>query len=70
MSRFTERHFNVAVIKDKNLLPKAMEKLARIEDMKEQGCNGCIWKESARQLLPCRKCVRNDMEDMYERANV
>ena len=69
MSRLTERHCNVAVIKDKSLLPKAMEKLARIEDMKEQGCNGCRWKEAVRQLLPCRKCVRNDMEDMYERAN-
>ena len=69
MSRLTERHCNVAVIKDKSLLPKAMEKLARVEDIKEKGCNGCKWKESVKQLLPCRKCVRNDMEDMYERAN-
>lgn len=35
MSRFTERHFNVAVIKDKNLLPKAMEKLADLEKCRQ-----------------------------------
>lgn len=31
--RYTEYHAGVAVIKDKSLLPQAMEKLARIEDM-------------------------------------
>lgn len=31
--RYTEYHAGVAVIKDKALLPQAMEKLARIEDM-------------------------------------
>lgn len=31
--RYTEYHDGVAVIKDKALLPQAMEKLAKIEDM-------------------------------------
>ena len=31
--RYTEYHAGVAVIKDKSLLPGAMEKLAKIEDM-------------------------------------
>lgn len=31
--RYTEYHDGVAVIKDKSLLPGAMEKLAKIEDM-------------------------------------
>ena len=31
--RYTEYHANVAVIKDRSLLPQAMEKLAKIEDM-------------------------------------
>ena len=31
--RYTEYHAGVAVIKDKALLPQAMEKLAKIEDM-------------------------------------
>lgn len=34
--RYTERHCGVAVIKDKSLLPQAMEKLARYEDEEEQ----------------------------------
>ena len=33
--RYTEYHDGVAVIKDKSLLPGAMEKLAKIEDMTE-----------------------------------
>ena len=33
--RYTERHCGVAVIKDKSLLPQAMEKLARYEDEEE-----------------------------------
>ena len=35
MDRLTEYHDGKAVIKDKSLLPKAMEKLARYEDMEE-----------------------------------
>ena len=31
--RYTEYHAGVAVIRDKSLLPQAMEKLAKIEDM-------------------------------------
>lgn len=31
--RYTEYHCGKAVIKDKTLLPQAMEKLAKIEDM-------------------------------------
>lgn len=31
--RYTEYHAGVAVIKDKSLLPGAMEKLSKIEDM-------------------------------------
>lgn len=31
--RYTEYHAGVAVIRDRSLLPQAMEKLARIEDM-------------------------------------
>ena len=31
--RYTEYHAGVAVIRDRTLLPRAMEKLARIEDM-------------------------------------
>ena len=33
--RYTEYHAGVAVIKDRTLLPGAMEKLAKIEDMTE-----------------------------------
>ena len=33
--RYTEYHAGKAVIKDKTLLPQAMEKLAKIEDMTE-----------------------------------
>lgn len=38
--RYTEYHAGVAVIKDKTLLPQAMEKLAKIEDM-DQICDEC-----------------------------
>lgn len=31
--RYTEYHAGVAVIRDRTLLPQAMEKLAKIEDM-------------------------------------
>lgn len=33
--RYTEYHAGKAVIKDRSLLPQAMEKLAKIEDMTE-----------------------------------
>lgn len=36
MVRYTEYHGGKAVIKDKTLLPQAMEKLAKIEDMKDR----------------------------------
>lgn len=35
MDRITEYHAGKAVIKDKSLLPEAMEKLARYEDREE-----------------------------------
>ena len=35
MKRLTEYHDGVAVIKDKSLLPKAMKKLAALEDQAE-----------------------------------
>lgn len=34
--RYTEYHAGVAVIKDKALLKKAMQKLAKLEDLEEQ----------------------------------
>lgn len=37
MERLTEYHAGKVVIKDKNLLPQAMEKLAKFEDLEEQG---------------------------------
>lgn len=37
MSRLTEYHYGVAVIKNKELLKEAMEKLAHYEDLEEQG---------------------------------
>lgn len=38
MDRLTEYHGDKAVIKDKNLLPQAMEKLAEYEELEEKGC--------------------------------
>lgn len=35
--RYTEYHDGVAVIKDKNLLKEAMEKLAKYEDKEDKG---------------------------------
>lgn len=35
--RYTEYHCGKAVIKDKTKLSEAMEKLARLEDLEEQG---------------------------------
>lgn len=34
--RYTEYHEGKAVIKDKSLLPKAMKKLAKVEDVEEK----------------------------------
>lgn len=34
--RYTEYHGDKAVIKDKSLLPKAMDKLAKVEDLEEK----------------------------------
>lgn len=34
--RYTEYHAGVAIIKDKNLLKEAMQKLAQLEDIEEQ----------------------------------
>lgn len=42
--RYTEYHAGVAVIKDKALLPQAMEKLAKFEDM-DQICDECKMAE-------------------------
>lgn len=33
--RYTERHAGKAVIRDKSLLPEAMEKLARVEELED-----------------------------------
>ena len=43
--RYTEYHGDKAVIRDKTLLPEAMEKLAKVEDMEEQKqavCGKCF----------------------------
>ena len=37
MSRFTEYHGTVPVLKDKKMFPEAVAKLAEYEDMEEQG---------------------------------
>ena len=44
--RYTERHCGKAVIKDKKLLPDALEKLAKIEDGEKEG----------KEFVRCRKC--------------
>lgn len=38
MDRLTEYHNGKAVIKDKALLPQAMQKLAKYEELEEKGC--------------------------------
>lgn len=67
--RYTEYHADKAVIKDKALLPDAMEKLAKIEDIEETGCDGCRYELCVKQLLLCRLCKR-DKEDKFERVEV
>lgn len=44
--RYTERHYGKAVIKDKRLLPDALEKLAKIEEAEEQG----------KEFVRCSQC--------------
>lgn len=63
--RYTEYHADKAVIKDKTLLPDAVEKLAHMEDVEETKCKGCKYEESTKQLAPCRFCKRQ-MKDLYE----
>lgn len=63
--RYTERHCGKAVIKDKALLPKALEKLTRIEEAELVGCKKCMYEECTKQLYPCRIC-RRDKKDLYQ----
>ena len=63
--RYTEYHAGKAVIKNKALLPEAMDKLAKVEDAEETECKGCKYEECTKQLLPCRTC-RRQMKDFYE----
>ena len=67
--RYTEYHADKAVIKDKALLPDAMEKLAKVEDAEEIECKGCKYEECTKQLYPCRFCKR-DKEDKFERVEM
>lgn len=46
MERFTEYHNGVAVIKDKSMLPKAMKKLAAVEDEEEKEQMQPDWKQN------------------------
>lgn len=49
MKRLTEYHDGVAVIKDKSLLPKAVKKLAALEDQEEIRCKEKMppdWKQT------------------------
>lgn len=62
--RFTEYHCGVAVIKNKNNLKGAMQKLAEFEDKEDTVCKGCYYEECMDFLLPCRLCTRNK-EDKY-----
>lgn len=50
MVRYTEYHAGVPVIRDKELLPEAMKKLARLEDL--EGIQETICDEYC--LYPCR----------------
>lgn len=65
MERLTTRHCEKAVIKDKSLLSKAMEKLARYEEMEEQGCKGCHYENYEKTAYPCATCARSK-QDRYE----
>lgn len=39
--RLTEYHGGIAVIRDKAMLSRAMQKLAYYEDVETSGCEGC-----------------------------
>ena len=54
--RYTEYHAGKAVIKDKNLLSEAMEKLARYEDAEE--------KDRVGQWIPCSERLPEDNTDV------
>ena len=54
--RYTEYHAGKAVIKDKTLLPEAMEKLAKFEDMEE--------KERSGQWIFCSERLPEDNTDV------
>lgn len=54
--RYTEYHAGKAVIKDKNKLSEAMEKLARYEDAEEKDILG--------QWIPCSEKMPEDNTDV------
>ena len=54
--RYTEYHAGKAVIKDKNKLSEAMEKLARMEDAEE--------KDRLSQWIPCSERLPEDNTDV------
>lgn len=54
--RYTEYHAGKAVIKDKNKLADAMEKLARMEDAEE--------KDRLCQWIPCSEKMPEDNTDV------
>lgn len=54
--RYTEYHAGKAVIKDKNKLSEAMEKLARYEDAEE--------KDRLGQWIPCSERLPEDNTDV------
>lgn len=65
MERFTEYHSGVAVIRDKSKHIEAMEKLAKYEDVEEQGCKGCHYEDFEKNNYPCITCMRCK-QDRYE----
>lgn len=65
MERLTTRHKGVAVIKEKSRHKEAMEKLARYEEMEEQGCKGCHYEDFEKNDYPCITCMRSK-QDRYE----
>lgn len=60
--RYTEYHAGKAVIKDKNKLSEAMEKLAKLEDMEESG----EWIPCSERLPKDRQIVLADIECSIE----
>ena len=53
--RYTEYHAGVPVIRDKELLPEAMRKLAELEDMRTSGRRCVMSTASTRASVPTRK---------------